>query len=171
MLNTLLEPKNKVLDAAFLIKVFSAYILAKPNPMHSKEKQIRRIQDAESKLEEIAEQIQNRKKGKGKKDSYYPMEDSYKSFIEEVNTQDDKYYSDENCNGCGICAQICPVDNIKLINDKPEWQHKCIQCLGCLHYCPQEAVQYGEYTIGRERYNHPYIKVKELINQKKVVSK
>ncbi len=166
MLNKLLEPKNKILDAAFLVKVFSAFILAKPNPLHSKEKQLRRITDAESKLDEWAEQILNNKKGKGKKDSYYPMEDSYISFIEKVNNEDENYYSDGNCNGCGICVQICPVDNIKLINEKPEWQHKCQQCLRCLHYCPQEAIQFGEYTKGRERYNHPYIKLKEFINEK-----
>ncbi len=168
MLNILLEPKNKILDAAFLTKVFSAYILAKPNPLHSKEKQIRRIKDAESKLDEWAELIRDNKKTKGKKDSYYPMEDSYKSFIETVNTQDEKYYTDDNCNGCGICVQICPVDNMVLVNEKPEWQHKCQLCLRCFHYCPQEAIQYGEYTEGRERYNHPYIKLKEFIDENQV---
>ncbi len=97
------------------------------------------------------------------------MKGTYKSFIEKVNTEDENYYTDEKCNGCGICQKICPVDNIKLVNDKPEWQHKCQQCLCCLHYCPQKAIQFGEYTPGRERYNHPHIKVKELINQKQVV--
>ena len=69
------------------------------------------------------------------------------------------------CNGCGICEKICPVDNIKLVNEKPEWQHKCQMCTGCLHYCPQKAIQWGEYTLGRERYNHPKIKLKELLAQ------
>ncbi len=169
MLNSLLKPKNKKLDAAFLIKVFSAFILARHNPLHSIEKQEKRIKDAELKLDKIAELIRNNEKGKGKKGSIIPMKGSYKSFIEKVNTEDENYYSDEKCNGCGICQKICPVDNIKLVNDKPEWQHKCQQCLGCLHYCPQKAIQFGEYTQGRERYNHPHIKVKELINQKQVL--
>ncbi len=94
------------------------------------------------------------------------MKRSYENFLKEVNTMDEKYYSDEKCNGCGICQKICPVDNIKLVNEKPEWQHKCQFCLACLHYCPQEAIQYGKNTLGRERYNHPNITVKELINQK-----
>lgn len=168
-INSLLKPKNKELDAAFLIKVFSAFIIAGYNPMHSKEKQLKRIKDAELKLDKIAEIIRNNEKGKGKKRSIIPMKGTYTSFIESVNTDDENYYTDENCNGCGICQKICPVNNIKLVNDKPEWQHKCQLCLGCLHYCPQKAIQYGEHTLGRERYNHPYIKVKDLINQKQVL--
>ena len=171
IMNSLLIPKKKELDAAFLIKVFSAFILGGYNPMHSKEKQVKRIKNAESKLDEIAKLIRNNEKKKGKKGSIIPMKGTYESFIEKVNTEDENYYSDEKCDGCGICQKICPVNNIKLVNNKPEWQHKCQQCLGCLHYCPQNAIQYGEHTQGRERYNHPYIKVKELINQKQVLSK
>ena len=169
VLNSLLKPKNKELDADFLIKVFSAVIFGGHNPMHSKEKQLKRIKDAELKLDKIAEIIRNNEKVKGKKGSIIPMKGPYTSFIEKVNTEDENYYTDENCNSCGICQKICPVDNIKLVNDKPEWQHKCQQCLGCLHYCPQKAIQYGKNTPGRERYNHPFIKVKELINQNQVL--
>ena len=171
MLNSLLKPKNKKLDAASLIKVFSNYIMAGHNPLPSKEKQEMRIGNAELKLEKIIELIRNNKKGKGKKVSILPLKGSYKSSMEKINNEDKNYYSDEKCNGCGICQKICPVNNIKLVNDKPEWQHKCQLCLGCLHYCPQKAIQYGEHTLGRERYNHPNIKVKELINQKQVLSK
>jgi formate hydrogenlyase subunit 6/NADH:ubiquinone oxidoreductase subunit I len=168
-LNKLLKPKNKELDAALHIRVFSNYIVAnRINPLpRSKEKIKKRIKKAELKLEQIVEIVRNSKKGKTKKGAKYPkMKGSYEYFIKTVNSSDEKYYSDEKCNGCGICQQICPVDNIKLINEKPEWQHNCQFCLGCLHYCPQKAIQYGEQTINRARYNHPYITTKELINQK-----
>ncbi|MHA2392760.1 MAG: hypothetical protein ACXAEX_12510 [Promethearchaeota archaeon] len=56
----------------------------------------------------------------------------------------------------------------RVVDEKPGWQHECQICTGCLHYFPQKAIQWGEYTLDRERYNHPYIKVKELINQKQV---
>ena len=168
LLNKLLKPKNKELDAAYNLRIFSNNIFGSKriNPIPSKEKGEKRIKKAESKLEKIAEIIRNNQKGKARKVSFYPMKGSYYSFMKEVNTMDEKYYSDEKCNGCGICQKICPVDNIKLVNEKPEWQHKCQMCLGCLHYCPEKAIQHGEYTLGRERYNHPYIKLKELINQK-----
>jgi len=170
VMNKLLKSKNKELDAAFLIKVFSAVIVGGHNPMHSKEKQLDRITKAELKLDAIAEQISNNVKGKGKKSSLIPMKGNYESFIESVNTDDKNFYIDENCNGCGICQKICPVSNISLVDKKPEWQHKCQQCYGCLHYCPKKAIQFGENTPGRERYNHPHIKLRELINQKQGVS-
>ena len=169
LLIELLKPKNKELDAAYNLRIFSNNIWGSKriNPVPStKEKMEKRIKNAELKLEKIAEIIRNNQKGKVKEGSIYPMKNSYFSFIKEVNTMDEKYYTDENCNGCGICQKICPVDNIKLVNEKPEWQHKCQMCTGCLHYCPEKAIQWGEYTVGRDRYNHPYIKLKELINQK-----
>jgi len=169
LLIELLKPKNKELDAAYNLRIFSNNIWGSKriNPVPStKEKMEKRIKNAELKLEKIAEIIRNNQKGKVKEGSIYPMKNSYFSFIKEVNTMDEKYYTDENCDGCGICQKICPVDNIKLVNEKPEWQHKCQMCTSCLHYCPQKAIQWGEYTEGRDRYNHPYIKLKELINQK-----
>ena len=168
VLNKLLKPKNKKLDAALNIRVFSNYIVvARFNPLPSKEKREKRIKKAELKLEKIVEIIRHNKRKKTKTGAIYTkMKGSYEYFIKTVNRSDEKYYSDEKCNGCGICQQICPVDNIKLINEKPDWQHNCQFCLGCLHYCPQKAIQYGKQTLKRERYNHPYIKLKELINQK-----
>jgi len=167
-LNKLLKPKNKELDAALNIRVFSNYIVAnRINPLPSKIKQEKRIKNAELKLKKIVEIIRHNKKKKTKKGAIYTkMKGSYEYFLKTVNKSDEKYYSDEKCNGCGICQQICPVDNIKLLNDKPEWQHKCQLCLGCLHYCPQEAIQYGKNSLNRERYNHPNITIKDLINQK-----
>jgi len=167
MLIKLLKPKNKELDAAYNIRIFSNNIWGskRMNPVASKEKGDKRIKNGELKLEKIAEIIRNNQKCKVRESSIYPMKDSYFSFIKEVNTMDEKYYTDENCNGCGICQQICPVDNIKLVNEKPEWQHRCQMCTSCLHYCPQIAIQWGEYTLGRARYNHPKIMMKELIAQ------
>ena len=130
-----------------------------------KKKRDKRIKNGENELVKIAQIIRNNQKSEVKKDSSQKLKREYLSFLNEVNTMDEKYYVDENCNGCGICQKICPVDNIKLVNEKPEWQHKCQMCTACLHYCPQIAIQWGEYTLGRARYNHPKIKLKELIAQ------
>ena len=169
----LLKPKNKELDTAYNIRIFSNNIWGAKrfNPVPSKKKRDKRIKNGENELVKIAQIIRNNQKSEVKKDSSQKLKREYLSFLNEVNTMDEKYYVDENCNGCGICQKICPVDNIKLVNEKPEWQHKCQMCTGCLHYCPQKSIQWGEYTLGRERYNHPNIKVKELINQKQVLSK
>ncbi len=49
--------------------------------------------------------------------------------------------SKERCNGCGICAQTCPMQNITIQNkQRPEWGRKCILCCNCQITCPQQAV-------------------------------
>jgi len=63
------------------------------------------------------------------------------------------FVADENCNGCGLCEQICPIGAIQMQNGKPVWvRSSCTQCLGCINRCPQRAIQYGEGTKKRDRY-------------------
>ena len=64
---------------------------------------------------------------------------------------DKEFWVDDKCNGCGTCVKVCPVNNIKLISDKPAWMHKCEQCFACLQWCPKEAIQCGKNTAKRKR--------------------
>ncbi|MBN1673737.1 MAG: hypothetical protein JXR37_22005 [Kiritimatiellae bacterium] len=48
-------------------------------------------------------------------------------------------------------------------NEKPSWLHRCEQCLACLHWCPQEAIQVGKKTVGRARYHHPDVRARDLM--------
>ncbi len=48
-------------------------------------------------------------------------------------------------------------------NGKPTWNHKCEQCLACIHWCPKQSIQMGEETEGQERYHHPEISLKEIV--------
>ena len=43
------------------------------------------------------------------------------------------------CNKCGICANLCPLENIE-IKDVVQFKDKCIFCLRCVSYCPQQAM-------------------------------
>jgi ferredoxin len=43
------------------------------------------------------------------------------------------------CNKCGICANLCPLENIE-IKDVIQFKDKCIFCLRCVSYCPQQAM-------------------------------
>jgi MinD superfamily P-loop ATPase containing an inserted ferredoxin domain len=76
--------------------------------------------------------------------------------------QDEDFRADENCTGCGLCAKVCPADNIKIVDKRPVWQHQCEQCLACLHWCPNQAIQIGGLTADKMRYHHPAIKVQAL---------
>ena len=70
--------------------------------------------------------------------------------------------SDEKCTGCGTCSRICPVDNIRMRNGKPEWGDDCANCFGCLHWCPVNAISLGGYEMNVRQYRHPEIKLKDI---------
>jgi ferredoxin len=65
---------------------------------------------------------------------------------------DKRFHVDNNCIGCGICEQVCPLQNIKMANQRPTWNHSCMQCMACIHRCPRKAIQYGNVTQKRGRY-------------------
>ena len=76
---------------------------------------------------------------------------------------DKKFLATENCNGCGLCSRVCPVQNITIENKKPVWQHHCEHCMACIQWCPTEAIQYGTGTARRKRYHNPGITAKDII--------
>jgi len=76
---------------------------------------------------------------------------------------DREFVVGEHCNGCGICQEICPAENIHMLQKRPEWLHHCEQCLACLQWCPNTAIQYGKKTINYDRYHHPEITLKTMV--------
>jgi ferredoxin len=82
-----------------------------------------------------------------------------------INTKgfDKKFYATSDCVGCGLCSEICPVQNIKLENHHPVWQHNCERCMACIQWCPPEAIQYGKKTLDRTRYHNPNYTAKDII--------
>ncbi len=88
-----------------------------------------------------------------------------KPFAEVMPLIDRSYHADENCTGCGICSKVCPVHNIKLVDDRPAWQHRCENCLACINWCPRKAIHgYGELSRWK-RYLHPEVKLSDVLTQ------
>ena len=67
--------------------------------------------------------------------------------------------ADENCIGCGTCASVCPVDNIRMQDDQPVWMDNCMGCFGCYHWCPQGAVSFGGHDMDTVQFHHPDVTV------------
>lgn len=160
IINNILEEKGKNLNASFAILMPGNYIpLYEPS---SKEDQEERFQNAKQKVNEISKIIKNHENIKISSANIKIMKVLQEGNYRKIPKMDRKFWVKENCNNCGICEQICPVQNIKIINDKPQWHQKCQQCTACLNWCPQEAIQYGKKTEGRTRYHHPEITLKNF---------
>jgi ferredoxin/flavodoxin len=67
----------------------------------------------------------------------------------------------DKCNGCGVCIRVCPVGNIILKSNRPEWQHRCESCYACYTWCPSAAIQ-GDLVEYERRYHHPEINVSDM---------
>jgi len=76
--------------------------------------------------------------------------------------EDKNFRLNEKCNGCGICAKLCPVGNIEMSGDRPVWKHYCELCFACFQWCPREAIEFGKSTIGKKRYHHPQIAIGDI---------
>jgi ferredoxin len=66
-----------------------------------------------------------------------------------------------NCTSCGLCAKLCPAGNITLAGRQPQFKHKCEQCMACVQWCPNSAINTPK-THKRKRYRHPDITVGDL---------
>ena len=93
-----------------------------------------------------------------------PLQEIAYRFLIKLPPKMDKNYNISNdCTGCGICKKVCPVGNIDLDDDnRPYFKHHCEQCVACIQYCPNRAINYKNKTQSRRRYTHPSIKYTDL---------
>lgn len=63
-----------------------------------------------------------------------------------------KFYATDECISCGRCVKSCVLNNVRLVNGRPEWGKRCTHCMACISVCPEEAVEYGKRTVGKRRY-------------------
>jgi ferredoxin len=87
---------------------------------------------------------------------------SHGAFEELVPIADKRFETDSRCNGCGLCAKICPVDNIQISNGKPVWLHHCESCYACFQWCPRQAIE-GDIVEYEKRYHHPSVMLSDLL--------
>lgn len=167
-LKKLLKAKGKTLNAGFYITMPSNYIIGYDVDPESRQKELfeKAVNEVEAILDIIKFNENNLSREIFEKD-VSRSETINKDFRENVYNSDIAFYANNQCNGCGTCEDICPVNNIILLDDKPNWQHRCQQCLACINFCPEKAIQFGEKTIETQRYHHPKITVQDIITQKK----
>lgn len=77
-------------------------------------------------------------------------------FFENVLITDKRFHIEKDrCVRCGICANVCPVGDIKGgYGSYPEWLHHkdCLTCFNCYHHCPHHAIEFGHQTQKKGQY-------------------
>lgn len=128
------------------------------------------LKKEKKKIQAIAEAVRGRREGKvaGSMAVINRLTaGTYEKMVPRLPAMDGNFRVDDRCRGCGLCRDVCPVANIALADGKPRWLGRCQHCLACLQWCPAEAIEYGDRTVGRKRYHHPEISVKDLLQERR----
>jgi len=158
MYETLLNRHGIKINYGVKLKMFANYVVA-----YDMSANIDKItKKSNEKLTSIINSIKKRRRNKINKLTRI-FKSMNEKFIKEVPTMDKDFTISGNCTGCGICGKICPVKNIEMANNRPEYKHHCEQCVACIQFCPQKAINYKNLTQNRKRYTNPEISFKELI--------
>ena len=163
-LKKLMQARGLSLSSGFELVMPSNYIpWGGPGP---EEAQARQFKAARTKIGRIAATASAREKRPVEKGPLWQniiFTGFNRLSFSRIPTMDRSFWGDEKCNGCGVCKAVCPSGNIDLPGNRPAWMHHCEQCLACIQWCPQEAIQFGRKTPRYKRYHHPEITLRDMI--------
>ena len=159
--------QNPSLQALGITEVSSSYSLIMPESyiglpfmdVDPKEREIRKKENAAQELAIVCEEIFDRKEGisrlvKGPIPWFFTK--VVGGFFENVLITDKRFHVEKDrCVKCGICANVCPVGDIKGGHGEyPVWLHHkdCLTCFTCYHHCPHHAIEFGNQTQKKGQY-------------------
>lgn len=159
--------QNPSLQALGITEVSSSYSLIMPESyiglpfmdVDPKEREIRKKENAAQELTVVCEEIFDRKEGisrlvKGPIPWFFTK--VVGGFFENVLITDKRFHVEKDrCVKCGICANVCPVGDIKGGHGEyPVWLHHkdCLTCFTCYHHCPHHAIEFGNQTQKKGQY-------------------
>ncbi len=159
--------QNPSLQALGITEVSSSYSLIMPESyiglpfmdVDPKEREIRKKENAAQELAVVCEEIFDRKEGinrlvKGPIPWFFTK--VVGGFFENVLITDKRFHVEKDrCVKCGICANVCPVGDIKGGHGEyPAWLHHkdCLTCFTCYHHCPHHAIEFANQTQKKGQY-------------------
>ena len=159
--------QNPSLQALGITEVSSSYSLIMPESyiglpfmdVDPKEREIQKKENAAQQLAVVCEEIFDCKEGinrlvKGPIPWFFTK--VVGGFFENVLITDKRFHVEKDrCVKCGICANVCPVGDIKGGHGEyPVWLHHkdCLTCFTCYHHCPHHAIEFGNQTQKKGQY-------------------
>jgi len=156
ILNRELDRKGLKAETLFSVVMPESYVCLPFMYTDSEKREAEKIANARQQLTHIVTTVRNCRRGvaeltRGATPRLY----SYVigCYFNKQMVTDKKFTVDEDvCVQCGLCAKVCPVDNIEGM--PPAWLHngRCTCCLACYHHCPVHAINYGSITRKRGQY-------------------
>ena len=163
-LSAVLKGKNLVLSYGRGLYMKGNYI-ARYNPADP-EKMEKTLDKADKRLQKYASDISTEVL------SVKALPITANNLYKNIEALDRAFTVSDACTRCGLCERLCPVSNIfcsvgeaQPEKVKPEWLHHCEHCMACISWCPVKAINYGDRTYSRRRYQNPRVKVEELIRR------
>lgn len=152
-----LGENSKYLKGIYTVKMVDNYILMMNVPLPEEQLMINR--DADKTIDEIVKSIEFNYRVSYRSSFSAGIFSKISTKIYDKTRTTGKFWVKENCTGCELCKNICPIDVIQMDNGKPIWKkEQCIHCLACINRCPEEAIQYGKHTEKKGRYINQIMK-------------
>lgn len=71
---------------------------------------------------------------------------------------------DSACIRCGTCVNVCPTNNVRMVDGKIAFADRCMFCLSCVNHCPTNAITYD----GKKNGTYLCPDLDEITNVKKI---
>ena len=162
ILNKELSAKGLQTDATFAVLMPESNVCFPFLHLDTPERERQKIAEAQKTVAHICQVVKDRQRG---------VEELIKGAIPYTYTYviggyynkhlitDKHFWVDHDaCIQCGLCARLCPVDDIEGL--PPRWKHNgsCTNCLACYHHCPKHAIHWGKMKRGQYHFR---LKIKD----------
>lgn len=154
ILTDALKQKGINLQGKYSVLMPETYINLPGFHLDTPDKECKKIDAARERIPQIVESVMERRYAHELTVGSLPWIKSHpvNALFRSLLINDKPFKTLDNCISCGVCQEVCPIDNITLVNGRPQWQHHCFCCMACYHHCPQNAIQYGKQTVGKGQY-------------------
>ncbi|MEG1790916.1 MAG: EFR1 family ferrodoxin [Clostridia bacterium] len=162
-LQGLLKEKGNALDFATRIVMPDNCIVFKT----SQEKRAELLSITEKEVYKIREQI-NKRERQSISSKYNKLGGNVMWKLLRSVYKIDRREVSSSCNGCGICAKLCPKKCIEIKGGKPNFADGCAYCFACIQWCPKSAISFGKLKVGgTSKYTNPNIQIDEMLARNK----
>lgn len=122
--------------------------------------------NVEGQLETVCGDIAARKRVEVEITEYTRSQmDMYRKRLAEVWLRKDtalSYTVNDDCIRCGICAKVCPANNITVTEDGVRFADHCEVCYACLHNCPKHAI-HMPLEAGTTQFRNEHVTLYDII--------